>query len=91
MTEDPEAIRRMSETPPNMTPTSSCSSSTISVAYHIVPGILSPAFTGRETELRWLKTTLTPENENFGGMRVGIHGMTGVGKTQLAGHYPNCQ
>lgn len=84
MAENVEAItRHILAATPNMSPTSSSSSSTISAPYHIVPGILSPAFIGREAELRWLEDMLTPENENFAGMRVGIHGMTGVGKTQL--------
>lgn len=62
----------------------SSSSSNSSSSYHMVPGLLSSGFIGRETELNWLETTLDPENEKLLGRLAGIHGLTGVGKTQLA-------
>ncbi|KAK4163002.1 hypothetical protein QBC43DRAFT_345419 [Cladorrhinum sp. PSN259] len=52
-------------------------------AYHMVPGLLSAAFGGRQSELEWLRETLNPERQHQVGGRVGIYGMTGVGKTQL--------
>ncbi|KAL1843463.1 hypothetical protein VTJ49DRAFT_1573 [Mycothermus thermophilus] len=50
---------------------------------HMVPGLLSEAFVGRGPEIEWLRDTLQPEQDERLGMRVGIHGMTGMGKTQL--------
>lgn len=51
--------------------------------YHMIPGLLSSAFIGRDSELKWLKDALDPENEKFVGARAGIYGLTGSGKTQL--------
>lgn len=51
----------------------------------MVPGLLSQDFVGREPQLKFLEQTLDPENEKNNGARVGIHGLTGIGKTQLVG------
>lgn len=64
-------------------PSGSLSSSSTARPYHMVPGLLSSRFIGRGTELAWLEDTLGPENEKFVGGLAGIHGMTGIGKTQL--------
>ncbi|KAK0624534.1 hypothetical protein B0T17DRAFT_557399 [Bombardia bombarda] len=53
------------------------------MACHMVPGLLSPGFVGRDDQLRWLEGRLGPGNERFVGARAGIHGLTGIGKTQL--------
>jgi hypothetical protein len=59
------------------------SSSTLPLQHHMVPGLLSPGFVGRESQLQWLEGVLDPENEKLVGTRAGIHGLTGIGKTQL--------
>ncbi|KAK4146229.1 uncharacterized protein C8A04DRAFT_35209 [Dichotomopilus funicola] len=59
------------------------SSSTLETPCHMVPGLLSEAFVGRGREIGWLRGKLQPEEEEHLGVKVGIHGMTGIGKTQL--------
>lgn len=51
--------------------------------YRIVPSLLSNRFTGRADELSWLENKLTVIDGEAIRCCVGIHGMTGVGKTQL--------
>ncbi len=60
---------------------------TASASCHLVPSLLSTAFVGRGKELEWLRAKLGPENDILVGNRIGIYGMTGIGKTQLACPY----
>ncbi|KAI0977175.1 hypothetical protein F4678DRAFT_412097 [Xylaria arbuscula] len=55
--------------------------------YRIVPGLLSHRFTGRVDEISWLEDKLTIIGGEIVGRCVGVHGMTGVGKTQLILEY----
>ncbi|KAI1422369.1 hypothetical protein F5Y12DRAFT_799651 [Xylaria sp. FL1777] len=66
----------------------SSQASTIEVSgYRIVPSLLSHRFTGRADELSWLENKLTIIYGEVIRCCVGIHGMTGVGKTQLMLEY----
>ncbi|KAI1319334.1 hypothetical protein F5Y16DRAFT_103100 [Xylariaceae sp. FL0255] len=58
--------------------------STIADSGHrIIPGLLTSHFAGRDNELSWLEDRLKVVDGDVVGCCVGIHGMTGVGKTQL--------
>jgi hypothetical protein len=48
-----------------------------------VPGLLSATFVGRERELRWLEDILISQQPVRTRKRVGLYGMTGIGKTQI--------
>jgi len=45
--------------------------------------LLSPYFSGRDHELVWLRSRLQSNDPTNKLKRVGVHGMTGMGKTQL--------
>lgn len=55
----------------------------------MIPYGLNPRFFGRDAELRRLKETLHPAPESTRLRVIGIHGLRGVGKSQLALHYAN--
>ncbi|KAK5633886.1 hypothetical protein RRF57_009600 [Xylaria bambusicola] len=58
-----------------------------SSGYRFVPSLLSHRFKGRSNELAWLGDHLAVVHGEAIGCCVGIHGMTGVGKTQLMLEY----
>ncbi|KAI0111281.1 hypothetical protein GGR51DRAFT_72276 [Nemania sp. FL0031] len=61
--------------------------STAALGHRVVPGLLSHHFVGRRDELLWLKENLEVATQEFASRCVGIHGMTGIGKTQLMLEY----
>ncbi|KAH7323125.1 P-loop containing nucleoside triphosphate hydrolase protein [Stachybotrys elegans] len=56
---------------------------------HMVPYGLNLRFFGREAELDTLRAILNPAPDSSSLRAVGIHGLGGVGKSQLALHYAN--
>jgi hypothetical protein len=56
---------------------------------HMVPYGLNLRFFGRSSELELLKNTLDPSNNTASLRAIGIHGLGGVGKSQLALQYAN--
>ncbi|KAK4216508.1 hypothetical protein QBC37DRAFT_455209 [Rhypophila decipiens] len=55
----------------------------------IIPYGLNLRFFGRDDEIKKLKETLDPPTEPSRLRAIGIHGLGGVGKSQLALHYAN--
>lgn len=66
-------------------PRASIQGTNMALGHTNIPGLLSHTFVGRHDELSWLKAVLKPSSENLISCRVGIHGLTGIGKTQLVG------
>ncbi|KXX82641.1 putative disease resistance protein RDL6 [Madurella mycetomatis] len=57
---------------------------------HVIPYGLNLRFFGREAQVAHLKDVLDPSADNSAQLRaIGIHGLGGVGKSQLALHYAN--
>ncbi|KAK2764464.1 hypothetical protein FQN54_009159 [Arachnomyces sp. PD_36] len=56
---------------------------------HMIPDGLNPRFLGRSEELYEVTNALEPQVEANMPRILGIHGLGGVGKTQLALHYAN--
>lgn len=54
----------------------------ISKFWSNVPGLLTAEFKGRDQELQWMRHALTSAI-HFERRRIGLYGMTGIGKTQL--------
>lgn len=54
-----------------------------------VPGLLTTEFKGRDRELQWMRDALTSTSSTFERRRIGLYGMTGIGKTQLVNGNPN--
>ncbi len=66
------------------------SSATFAKPCHMVPGRLCEAFVGRKLEMEWLRDQLQPEEDERKAVKVGIYGMTGIGKTQLVSQPRPC-
>lgn len=61
----------------------------IALPCHVIPYGLNPRFYGREAELVKLHEVLDPQDKSAGLKIMAIHGLGGVGKTQLALNYAN--
>ncbi|KAL8908946.1 MAG: hypothetical protein Q9207_000522 [Kuettlingeria erythrocarpa] len=61
----------------------------VALPCHAIPYGLNPRFYERETELAKLRKTLDPQQEGPLLKVTGIHGLGGVGKTQLALNFAN--
>lgn len=61
----------------------------VTLPCHVVPYGLNPRFYGREAELAKLHEALDPQEKTSGLKMMAIHGLGGVGKTQLALNYAN--
>jgi hypothetical protein len=48
-----------------------------------IPGLLSAKFVGRDDEITWLRDSLLSHEDTHTRRRLGLYGMTGIGKTQL--------
>jgi hypothetical protein len=59
------------------------------VHYHYIPSELSPRFWGREDALKAIGDVLSPKVKPHGLRTFALHGMGGVGKTQIALQYAN--
>ncbi|KAI9853128.1 MAG: hypothetical protein M1824_001541 [Vezdaea acicularis] len=66
-------------------------STTVNLPCHVIPYGLNPQFFHRSTEVAQIRRALDPDSGEDGNeLRVlAIHGLGGVGKTQLALHYAN--
>lgn len=60
----------------------------ISKFWSNVPGLLTVEFKGRDQELQWMRHALTSAI-HFERRRIGLYGMTGIGKTQLVKGQPD--
>lgn len=63
--------------------------SNLSLPCHSIPHGLNLRFFGREDQMRILKEALAPEQNRHEMRAIAIHGIGGVGKTQLALQYAN--
>ena len=61
----------------------------IKLPCHVIPNGLNPRFFGRAEEVAAVKSTLDPHDNGGQLQDLAIHGLGGVGKTQLALHYAN--
>lgn len=61
----------------------------VTLSCHVIPYGLNPRFYERELELAKLHKVLDPQEEVPGLKVMAIHGLGGVGKTQLALNYAN--
>lgn len=59
----------------------------VTLPCHVIPYGLNPRFHGREAELAKLHKLLDPQEKSPGPKIMAIHGLGGVGKTQLALNY----
>ena len=61
----------------------------VKLPYHMIPNGLNPRFFGRSEEVAKIGDTLNPEKDDDQLKVIAIHGLGGVGKTQIALHYAN--